>query len=194
VLIFETTQQQLSHMVNNSPISISKLDAARRQLEVAIRLYFFNDDPVSIYTLGAAAYSVMRDIASTRRIPLHTGEQLLIANVIPGKERELLVAVRRHQNFFKHADKDPDAIIDFNPDSTEWILYDGCVAYSQLTSETTPLMGTFNMWWQFRHSHLIKIEYSEVRDKLESDSRRFPKGRREYFSQVLPLFLNPNVS
>ena len=43
-------------------LQISKLDAARRQLEIAVRLYFAEDDPVSIHTLTSAAYQLLSDI------------------------------------------------------------------------------------------------------------------------------------
>jgi hypothetical protein len=180
-------------MKHSPTLSISKLDAARRQLEVAIRLYFFDDDPVSIYTLGAAAYGVLRDIALAKKVQLLTGEQRLIDRVVPGKERELLAALRRHQNFFKHADRDPDAAIDFNPESTEWLLFDSTVAYAQLTNETTPLMGTFNLWWQYSNRDLIKEEHSQARANLEVHSDWFTKGRRVYFARVLPIFNRPNA-
>lgn len=44
-------------------ISVTKLDAARRQLETAERLWFLEDDPASIHTLAAAAHRVVHDIA-----------------------------------------------------------------------------------------------------------------------------------
>jgi hypothetical protein len=42
--------------------TVSKLDAARRQLETAVRLYFCEGDPVSMHTLTSAAYQVLSDI------------------------------------------------------------------------------------------------------------------------------------
>jgi hypothetical protein len=41
---------------------VNKLEAARRQLETAITLYFAEDDEVSIATLAGAAYGLIRDI------------------------------------------------------------------------------------------------------------------------------------
>lgn len=41
---------------------VAKLDAAKRQLETAIRLYFASADPVSIHTLTAAAYQLLLDL------------------------------------------------------------------------------------------------------------------------------------
>lgn len=167
-------------------ISISKLDAARRQLEVAIRLYFFHDDVVSTYALGAAAYEVLGDIANAKSVALLTMEQRLLNSAVPGKERELKAALRRHQNFFKHADRDPDATIDFDPENTEFLLFDCCIAYGQLTAETPPLMGLFNLWWRFQYRHLIKEEHSEERMRLEGNAEWF-SSRRTYFSKVLPI-------
>ena len=174
-------------------LHISKLDAARRQLEVAMRLYFFDDDPVSIYTLGAASYGVLRDYAVSKGVELQTAEQGILRRVVPGKKRELLAAMRRHQNFFKHADKDSDSLIDFDPESIEFLLFDGAVAYSQLTSETTPTMAAFNLWWQYRHRDLIKEEFSAERERLEAQSSIFEEGRRKYFARVLPLLQHPNA-
>lgn len=46
---------------------LEKLEAARRQLETAIKLYFADGDEVSIHTLGAAAYALIQDINKHRR-------------------------------------------------------------------------------------------------------------------------------
>jgi hypothetical protein len=51
----------------NREFKVSKLDAAKRQLETVIRLYFSNGDPVSIHTLTAAAYNVLRRRHETKR-------------------------------------------------------------------------------------------------------------------------------
>jgi hypothetical protein len=48
-------------------IFINKLEAARRQLDAAIRLTFSNEDALAIHTLGAAAYRIVRDILHKRR-------------------------------------------------------------------------------------------------------------------------------
>jgi hypothetical protein len=59
-------------------LTISKLDAAKRQLETVIRLYFSNGDPVAIHTLTAAAYNVIRDVTARRGVePMLVKDQLL---------------------------------------------------------------------------------------------------------------------
>jgi hypothetical protein len=47
-------------------LHFSKLDVALRQLETAVTLYFHSADPVSIHTLTAAAYNVLRDLKTHR--------------------------------------------------------------------------------------------------------------------------------
>ena len=47
-------------------MQLSKLEAARRQLETAIKLYFADGDDVSIHSLVAAAYALLRDINEYR--------------------------------------------------------------------------------------------------------------------------------
>ncbi len=49
-----------------SVITISKLDAASRQLQTAISLWFTSDDPVSVHALAFAAYEVLHTISKKR--------------------------------------------------------------------------------------------------------------------------------
>jgi len=46
--------------------SASKLDAATRQLHMAIRLYFQDADPLAIHTLAGAAHGILADLARHR--------------------------------------------------------------------------------------------------------------------------------
>ncbi|MBA3543105.1 MAG: hypothetical protein H0T83_01480, partial [Chthoniobacterales bacterium] len=43
---------------------MSKIEAARRQIESAIWLWFVDDDMVSVHTLAAAAHRTMRELAA----------------------------------------------------------------------------------------------------------------------------------
>ena len=84
-------------------MKISKQEAARRQLDCAIRLYFNDDDMSSIVTLSRAAFRLLWDLYP--RIGADGFEKPL------SKLIELLGWSRFNEitNFLKHADKDPDA-------------------------------------------------------------------------------------
>ena len=74
-------------------INLSKLDVVKQQWETAIRLYFSLGDPVSIHTLVAASYNVIRDInINIVGEALYTKDEFM-KNVKPGREN----AVRKNQ-------------------------------------------------------------------------------------------------
>jgi hypothetical protein len=47
-------------------IQISKIAAAQRQLDAAIRIFFQREDELAIHTLAAAAFQILRDVTSQR--------------------------------------------------------------------------------------------------------------------------------
>src|SRR5205814_1397104 len=66
-------------------IPITKLEAARRQIETAITLWFSESDPVSIHTLVSAAHRLVYDINSkSLGLPM-LGDT---TNIRPGREKE----------------------------------------------------------------------------------------------------------
>lgn len=46
---------------------ISKIDAAKRQLDTAIKLFFENVDPISSYALAAASLEITDDLFSKNK-------------------------------------------------------------------------------------------------------------------------------
>jgi hypothetical protein len=51
-------------------VTITKPDAARRQLETAIKLYFDEGDPASVHTLCCAAYELIQVLNKKQNSPL----------------------------------------------------------------------------------------------------------------------------
>jgi hypothetical protein len=144
----------------NPRLKLSKLDCARRQLELAIELFFLERDPVSIHTLAGAARQLLQDINKHRGgKPLMTEIEALKGIVIPGKEEEVSRLFRKAENFFKHADRDPEATIDFSPEINELVLWEASAKYHEFTSETTPPMGAINIWFQVGHPELFTNEF-----------------------------------
>ena len=128
-------------------LQIAKLDAAKRQLETAIRLYFHEADPVSIHTLTAAGYELIKDLNKHwGGDPMWTKEMLPNQWAKPEYRAELLQSLNEAENFFKHADKDHDQLLDFNPRQTELLLLDACEKYHVMTGERSPLFLVYRMW------------------------------------------------
>ena len=134
---------------------VSKLDSAKRQLEIAIRLFLNNEDPISIHTLSAASHTVLRDLCKKQ------GKESILKDVMvkitrPEKTKEFRESLSKAENFFKHADKDPAKLIKFHPDETEWFLWDVCKMYVGLTNDNPPIIKVFNVWFHSKHPNILK--------------------------------------
>jgi hypothetical protein len=132
---------------------LTKMEVARRQLDTAIRLTFSGEDPVSIHTIANAARQVIRDfceargdIASFRRID---------DVVKPGHVGEFWAAINRSGNFFKHGDRDPTAIHDWNEGEPEFAILFSIRWYCDLGFPPTSEMTAFMRQFAERHPNLL---------------------------------------
>lgn len=118
---------------------IDKLEAARRQLDCAIRLYFDGEDSLSIHTLAYAAFRILFDL-----YPRHRGDGF-------AEDLNKLIenfgwkSFTRVPNFLKHAEKDPDEFIhDHSYDLTVTEIGFAATLYSRLAGRYTPEMRAFD--------------------------------------------------
>lgn len=126
-------------------LTITKLEAAKSQIETAIELFFEDKDSVSIHTLTCAAYEVLMDIGKTRGIKPVVKDTSFIR---PGKEGVYLARINEAENFFKHADRDPDRTLAFRPQATLLLLWDACRMYQALNpSDESYLTKAFGAWF-----------------------------------------------
>lgn len=59
------------------------------------------------------------------------------------------------ENFFKHADRDPDQLLSFNPGMSELLLWDCCMKYHQLSGEYTLHTNAFFAYFTFKEPDLL---------------------------------------
>ncbi|HEY1305428.1 MAG TPA: hypothetical protein VGF24_17850 [Vicinamibacterales bacterium] len=119
-------------------MQITKLDAARRQIDSAIDLYFNGGDAISIHTLVGAAHILITDLSNA------ANQETLIKKHIRSEKRwEFERAIRTPQNFLKHAAKDPHAVLDFDPHATELLLLIEVETFRELTGSITDSMNAF---------------------------------------------------
>jgi len=123
---------------------INKLDAACRQLNTAILLWFTEGEPVAIHTLACSAHQIVHDINHKRGTL-----DLLYDNLVFKDEyrREVNRRLKEHYNFFKHADKDPDAVIEFDPKITEWFVIYTSLGLEHLGQKPDEVRGAFNIYY-----------------------------------------------
>jgi hypothetical protein len=132
-----------------NPLHISKLDAARRQLETAITLWFNGDDPVSIHTLAFATYEIIHTI-SKKRDPNRRDLLFDTLNVKDEYRSEFNIFIKKNANFFKHGDKDGEAVIEFRPVLTDLFLLYGILGL-EFCGERKGAAELAFMWWFYIH-------------------------------------------
>lgn len=132
--------------------SVTKLDAARRHMNEAIRMLFAQCDPLAIHTLACAATQVLSDLCKARGIPsLLRGAD----GIRQERRKEWIDAIKRAENFFKHADRTPDEVLVFNREQTEIVLLEAGSLYWQLTRHYTFEGFVYYLWASAKYPDLI---------------------------------------
>jgi len=162
-------------------LKISKLDVAKRQLEAAIRLYFNDDDPVSIHTLACAAHGILSDLNKK-----YNGNPMMLSDyvILDKYKTEWNKKIREPQNFFKHADNDSGKSIEFTPELTEYFIFDATSKYQEMTGKIIHYFIIFRGW--FAAHNIEAFNYSENNKQLITEIvNKYKDNRKLYFSDLL---------
>ena len=151
--------------------TITKIDAAERQIRTAIRVFFEDIDMVSVVTLARAGAEILRALGRRQGIR----DKLLDSEIIAeGKGREYRAWIRREQNFLKHADRDPDATFEFRRDVVPLTLFFAVDLLWRVGERDVPETRAFNGWFLAAYPELIIEEYRD-----EAAARAFPSSDKE---------------
>jgi hypothetical protein len=150
---------------DSTPIKITKLEAARRQLVTAIRIFFANGDPVPTHALAAAALGILEDL-DNHGAGTGTTFDRIETRLRPEHIERFREALRRPQNFFKHADRDPEKALEFRPGMAGAIVWAACEKYSELTKEELLETAAFDAWIMIRDPELLLQPHREKVERL----------------------------
>lgn len=171
-------------MLNTSKnLMITKSDAAVRQLGAAMRMWFREDDPVAIHTLAAASHEILHQLNKLgNHDPL-----LLDSDLIKDEYRKLWIdSVRKHANFFKHADRDPGAVIEFNVDITQYLFIFSMKAMAQMGIRFHVEQIAFSNWCLVHRPEIIKRDaYDQL--PVEAIDGLKEASRAEFFAACLAV-------
>jgi hypothetical protein len=178
-----TTRSPKPHELKK--LAITKLNAARRQLETAITLWFHDADPISVHTLVMAAHGILRALNKKRG-----GEPMLgdptSPYIRPGFEKRVADMFVKSSNFFKHGAKDPLTTDYFAPESNQYMILDACRVFTLLAQEKRPLMWTFIFYLAFHEPEVFLPEFLDPiqREPLFSATKQLSKLK--FFAEWLP--------
>lgn len=150
-------------------IHLSKLDVSKRELEHAIRLFFLSGDPVVIHLIISSSQQMLRDLCHHEGIETFMDKAIEMVKAEYKKEvKEKLVSA---YNFFHHADRDPKGIKEFNPESSEYALWESVEMYYALTKEVTGIMQAYRFWFYTKNANVLekqedKAMFTDISTKI----------------------------
>lgn len=182
---------------------ITKAEAAERQLNTAIRLFFENRDHLSSYALAFASREVTDAVIKSQRPEIYERElarvgdplkvrlsyweemtEVLIdkdkfAKICKGNfDKNFKTLHNKWQNFFKHADKDPAGQIEsFTAKQVALVIMLAIKNYILLTERWTTEMATFFVWFTLAEPQLVESAPVDVMtNKAIADMRSYISG------------------
>lgn len=130
------------------------MQAACAQLRTSIRLWFSGDDPVSAHALAFAAYEVIHVISKKR--DKYRRDLLFDSDLIKDEYRsDWNIRLKKEAYFFKHADRDPDGEIEFNPEQSWGFILFAITGRSLVGEPQSEEESAFLWWLQIHEPHLL---------------------------------------
>lgn len=132
----------VKHLVD----TITTLEAASRQIRVAIRLFFEDGDAVAVHTLAGAAREIFEKRLQKAGRPrfvdyFHQAHPEV-------SQKQILAMFNKARNFFKHDSKDTNDTIPFNDSSNDWMLFVAGNECARLLDRDQPEeVEVFNIWF-----------------------------------------------
>ncbi len=129
-------------------IILTKLEAARRQLNTAIELWFTGGDPVSIHVLAYGAHEIIHRVFRKRGLSDLMFDSAMIKEEHRGGFGKML---KEDANFFKHANReDEHEQRTFNPLANDLFLLMSVVGLERMKLAPSDKEAAFK-FWHFLH-------------------------------------------
>jgi hypothetical protein len=163
-----------------SPLTVTKLEAAKRQLEIGIRMIFSQADPVATHTLIGAASTLLSNLIERHR-PTRSWDAIAqkANNLSPSN---YFAIMRRAQNFLKHADTDPDETIALDVTDTDSLAFWAVMNLGEIDGPLGKSESVFQMWYLACYSPCLEDGTPVSRAVLEQFGDLRQLDRRERIS------------
>jgi len=132
---------------------VTKLEAARRQLSTAIELWFHDKDVVSVHTLAHASYEIVHVISKKKN---RKYDLIFDSMVVKDEHRsEFNKKIKKYAEFFKHADRDAEATIEFPPQASEFFMMYSIMGLETIEETKTDMESAFVWWFFLQNPHFL---------------------------------------
>jgi hypothetical protein len=156
---------------------LTKVEAAQRQLSLAIRMLFAGEDPVAVHTLAGAASIILTDLVE--RLALEHSWDRMAQEDSNLKPNQYFQIVRKAQNYLKHARDDHADVLVFDPNDTEALIMMAVMNASELVPMSIEAQ-VFQLWYlsaKYPSECADESPFSEA-IALFGDLRETPRAER----------------
>jgi len=126
-------------------MQLTKLDAAIRQLNTAIELFFEKRDPVSVRTLVAAGGCIFSDLVEHKK-PGESWRSNIVMSIPTLRPKEVYDTLNSTTNFLKHANKDPEGEHIFTEAENEDLIFMATLECGEIHTISIE-MQVFQIWY-----------------------------------------------
>ncbi|KWC18204.1 hypothetical protein WL48_03265 [Burkholderia ubonensis] len=153
---------------------VTKVDAARRQLVIAIRLFFDGGDPVSVYSLASNAWEVIDALCTNANVESLSNQTRV--NLPAGRKLKEHYVNEPCRNFFKHADRDPnpDSSVELSDANVAAILFLAVEDYLRFRQAAPVEMQVLQAWFIAVFPGKVAEDDPVAQSKLACAKIRFP--------------------
>jgi hypothetical protein len=110
-------------------LKFTKIDAAEAHIITAVILYFRDEQPASAYCLASSAREILTTLGDK------TGVETILHEISSAKgntQGETIKKAHEFANFFKHANRDPAAVLEFPEEQLEVVLFIACHDFGRI--------------------------------------------------------------
>jgi len=168
--------------------TVSKTEAASRQLCAAIRLFFDDQDAIAVHTLACAAGEIFEKLSGKQRLV----PSIKFVERTKPKGIDVRQSLGRARNFFKHADTDADVVLEFSDVMNDLVVLLASLDAAQVLRERPVEIDAYISWyfviylseseadgesgrWQRHGGHVLERTVYDSMRGIRSRSRREQK-------------------
>ncbi|KVR45531.1 hypothetical protein [Burkholderia multivorans] len=165
---------------------VTKIDAARRQLITAIRLFFDGGDPVSVYSLASNAWEVIDVLCTSAGVESFSKQTR--GNLPNGHTLKYYVN-EPCRNFFKHAEQDPnpDSSVELREANVAAILFLAAEDYLRFRQGGPVEAQVFQLWFIAVFPEKVAADDPAAQSKLHCAALAFPGIARLGWSEQIEV-------
>jgi hypothetical protein len=154
----------------------TKLEAAEAQLVTAIKLFFQDEDDVAIHTLTRASHEILDTLCAKKNLTRGVIYQGL-ENIRPELHKKIIDKVNEAKNYFKHADRDTEETLSWNPKLSEYFIWDSTSLHRQLVGvKQIPEITIYSLWFRLHHDDM----WVEANGEASSLDVLLPNSKNEF--------------